>query len=138
MAINFINTTAGALALLNDAVNWQASLGGDWTLRLFSNNVTINDASTIGSVVEAVFTGYSPIVPSWATPTLVGGVPTRVGSTVTWTYSGGSTYTVYGIFMTDAANTVMLGAANFPAPVVLSVAQPSYSAQVNFTSISQY
>lgn len=138
MAINIINTIAGALGLLQDAVDWQAALGGDWTLRLFANNVTISDTTTIGSVTEASFAGYSAIVPTWSSPTLVGAVPTRVASTVTWTYSGGSTTTVYGLFMTDAANTVLLGAANFTAPVVLTVAQPSYSAQLNFTSQSQY
>jgi hypothetical protein len=138
VAINFINTTAGALALLEDAVDWQASLGGDWTLHLFSNNYTIVDGTVLGDVVEAAFSGYSAITPTWAAPALVSGVPTRIASSVTWTYTGGSTYTVYGMYMTDAANTVLLGGFNFPAPVVLTVAQPSYSGQLNFQSSSQY
>jgi hypothetical protein len=138
MSVNLIATTAGALALLQNAVSWQASLGGDWTLRLFGNNYTVVDATVLGNLTEAVFSGYSAITPTWAAPAVIGGVPTRVASTVTWNYTGGSTYTVYGIYLTDAANTQLLDAANFPAPVVLTVAQPSYSAQVNYTNISQY
>jgi len=138
MALNLIATTAGALAFLQNAVSWQASLGGDWTCLLFSNNYTVVDATVLSNLTEAAFSGYSRIVPSWSAPAIVGGVPTRVGSTITWNYTGVSTYTVYGMYITDAAVTQLLGAVNFPAPVVLTVAQPSYSAQPNVTMISQY
>lgn len=139
MAINLITTTAGAQAFLESAVNWQATFAPqDWTVFLFQNNHTVTDASTLADFTPSTTLGVTGIIPTWAAVALVGGIPARVGSTITFTQTSGFPKTYYGIIVLDGDYTHMVGAANFPAPVVLTAAQPAYSAQVTVTAISQY
>ena len=141
MVINLIGTTAGALAFLSSALNWQqVHVGGVWGVHLFASAHTVVDADTLATftAIEASFSGYAVQSPSWSVPALVAGVPTTTSSTVTFSYSGVTTTTIYGVFVTDALITVMVGAANFASSVILSPGNPSYVLQISVTSISQY
>lgn len=139
MAIDLITTTAGALAFLESAVNWQGTFAPqDWMICLFSNNVTVDDTKDVGDFDITSAHGIAPILPTWAAVALVAGVPSRVASTVTFTSTGGWPLTYYGVVVQDGNLTHMVGAANFTAPVVLTSAQPSYSAQVTVTSQSEF
>jgi hypothetical protein len=139
MAINLIVTTQGALTFLESAVNWQLTFAPqDWTVFMFQNNITVTDATVIGDFVPATTLGVTGIIPTWAAVALVGGVPARVGSTITFTQTSGFPKSYYGVVVLDGDYTHLVAAANFTAPVVLTSAQPSYSAQVTVTAISQY
>lgn len=139
MAINLITTTAGALAFLQSAINWQATFSPqDWNINLFLNNVIVDDTKNVGDFNIIGPSGIGPIIPTWAAAAIVGGVPSRVGSTVTFTQTGGFPTTYYGIVVLDGNGTHMVGAANFPSPVVLTAASPSYSASVTVTAISEF
>lgn len=139
MSVNLITTTAGALAFLESAVNWQATFAPqDWTVFLFENNYIVTDASDVGNFNVSTTFGITGIIPTWAAVALVGGVPSRVGSTITWTQTGGFPKNYYGLVVLDGNFTHMVGAANFPTPLVLTVGQPSYSASVSVTSSSDF
>jgi len=112
-------------------------------VRLFDNNYTVVPATTLADLNEATaMTGYVAAAPTWSTPAVVSGVPTTtpVPSGVVFTYSGVSTYTVYGAYLTDSANTKLWGASNFAAPFVFSVTvltlsiYPTYTQKAEFTT----
>lgn len=135
---NLIATTEGALELLTEAWNYEQGLGSNWKIGLFTNNVTVSDSTTLSALTEAAWTGYSRATPTWPTPTNVGGTPQSAAPSVTFTYTGVSTVTNYGFMVTNSTFTKLISAANFAAPVVLTVAQPSYSVQATLTFLSQY
>ena len=70
-------------------------------MRLFTNNLTPTDSTTLATVTEAVgSTGYAPITlvgASWTT-TQVAGVTTAVYSEETFTFT--TAVTVYGYYVT--------------------------------------
>lgn len=139
MAIPIITTTAGALAFLESAVNWQGTFfPQDWQASLWTNNYMADDSSDVPNFTFFTYPGVGFIIPTWAPVALVAGVPSRVGSTITWTQTSGFPGTFYGVCVVDGNGTHMVGAGNFTAPVVLTNAQPSYSAQITITGISEF
>lgn len=134
MAINLKATTVGALNFLNAAYIYQQTyIGGVWHVHLFSNSYTVIDATVLGSMTEAAWPGYSLATPTWGAPATVGTTPTSTSSICTFTQTSSWPSTNYGVYITDAANALLLGAANFTSPVVLTASQPSYALTVSIT-----
>lgn len=75
--------------------------GGERLLRLFTNNLTPSESTTLGTVTEAVgSTGYAPVTlagASWTT-TQVAGTTTAVYSEQTFSFT--TAVTVYGYYVT--------------------------------------
>jgi hypothetical protein len=91
----------------------------DYTLMLFSNNVTVSNTDTLGTYTEASFTGYArvPIARStFGTPTVSGSVATMLSSVVpTFTCTGGGGQTVYGWVLLGVTSGDIVAGQNFPA-----------------------
>ena len=97
----------GEILMLQYLVNMLSTDGtagpsnGERLLRLFTNNLTPSDTTTLSTVTEAVgSTGYAPITlvgASWTT-TQVAGVTTAVYSEQTFTFT--TAVTVYGYYVT--------------------------------------
>lgn len=128
-------TYAGQLAVLNLA--YGAGLSS-MKLRLFSNNHTVTDATILSDLTECSFTGYAAQSPSWTTPANVANVAQTQSGTRTFTYSGGSTTTVYGYYLTDSGGTVLLGAETFTSPVTLSTIIPSLLLAITYTQKTEF
>jgi uncharacterized membrane protein len=78
--------------------------GENWTLKLYSGNVTPAETDTAASYTEATFTGYTA-------KTL-----TRTQSGATWavpTTSTGTTSSIYGYYVVGATSTTLLFAELF-------------------------
>lgn len=109
---------AGATDKLNGWLGRSASLASTGKVRLYSNSVALSKATALGALTETSFPGYAAISisgASWAAPTvsshLASSSPT---SPFTFTCSGGgSPQTVYGAYITDASNTVLLACWTF-------------------------
>jgi len=136
--MNLVQTEAGALQILLDALG----ASPDLACRLYSNNYAVIGTTDRADVTEATFTGYVAATPTWSTPALVAGVPTTVPSptNVDFTYTGGSTATVYGAFLTNSADTKWYGATTFTAPWVFTTTittlslYPTYTQKGEFTT----
>lgn len=134
--MNIVQSKNGALNILLAALGSSPSL----KVRLFSNNVVIDNDSDLSSVTECSFTGYAAAAPTWTTPALVGGIPTTTPSPagVSFTYSGGSSTTVYGFYLTDSAGSKWYGGTTFPTPVTLSTIVTSLSVYPTYTQKSEF
>jgi hypothetical protein len=96
----------GANAILLAAFN-----GQNLSMRLFVNNVTPTDASTIATFTEASGGGYAAKTltgGSW-TGSNVGGIEQVAYALQTWSFSSALTgnATIYGYYVTNAAGTVL-------------------------------
>lgn len=136
--MNIVATNQGALNAMLAALTSSPTL----KVRLFQNNVTVGASTVLSDLTECTFTGYAAAAPTWTTPALSGGVPTTTPSPagVGFTYSGGSTTVVYGMYLTDSAGTKLYGATTFSSPVTLSTivtsltVYPTYQFPGQFTS----
>jgi len=105
----------GEILMLQYLVNMLSTDGtagpssGQRLLRLFTNNLTPVEATTLATITEAVgSTGYNPVTlvgSSWTT-TQVGGTTTAVYSEQTFTFTTG--VTVYGYYVTSIYGTPAL------------------------------
>ncbi|MEI7485802.1 MAG: hypothetical protein WCJ72_00090 [Chryseobacterium sp.] len=105
----------GEILMLQYLVNMLSTDGtagtanGQRLLRLFTNNLTPVEATTLATVTEALGgTGYTPVTlvgSSWTT-TQVGGTTTAVYSEQTFTFTTG--VTVYGYYVTSIYGTPAL------------------------------
>ena len=97
----------GEILMLQYLVNMISTDGtaapdnGEWLLRLFTNNLTPVEGTTLSTVTEAAgSTGYAPVTlvgSSWTTTQSVG-VTTAVYSEQTFTFT--TAVTVYGYYVT--------------------------------------
>jgi hypothetical protein len=83
-------------------------------LKLYTNDVTWAETSTVGSAIECSTGGYtqvSLIASTWSIATGAGGTTetTYASQTITFT----SACTAYGYMITNSAGTVLLGAEAF-------------------------
>jgi hypothetical protein len=88
---------------------------------LFVNNITPTLGTVLSGLTEASFTGYASVSLSWSNYTL-NGVSGHNGYAlappIVFTNSSGSPQNVYGYYVTDSANTLLLAVALFDsAPV---------------------
>jgi len=100
-----------------------------YTYRLYTNNVTPGTATVLGDFTEATFAGYGSISGSgitWSAPALAGHIAQTNGTNMTFNNSSGSGQVVYGVYVTDAANTKLYYVERDPAAPVTIAAGGSY------------
>lgn len=88
---------------------------GDKILRLYKNDPTISDATTIGSLTEATEAGYTPASLysiSWTISQDMAGVTTALYSELPFNFSTGAT--IYGYYITSAVGNNLLWVERFP------------------------
>ena len=104
------------------------------TMRLFTNAHTPANTDTISDYAEASFAGYGPVTLSgWGPAVLAAHQATMTAATATFTYTGESTTTVQGYYVTDAAATRLYWAEQDPdGPVTLSATSNSYAVPPSF------
>jgi hypothetical protein len=113
----------GLITLLNNLLNGSSE---GLKIRLFKNDLTPDNATTIGDMTEATFPGYNFISAngaSFPTPTMNGSAQAESdGVTMTWTCSGTPmpAETIYGLYVTMPdifASDKLLFAARFATPI---------------------
>lgn len=95
------------------------------TVHLYKNDVVPSQASVLGDFVEADFDGYgdkSIVAADYPSPHLMpdGSVVEIFDSNLTWNDTGSLTpNTVYGIFITDHTNGILLAGMRFDTPKLM-------------------
>lgn len=115
----------GKIILLDRAFCTPANAPEDYSLRLFQNNVTVNDASTLADFVIATFTGYGNVSitrASMPTPTITANVAyTERATDPTFTHTGGASQTVYGWILVGVTSGKVLLGQNFDVAHLMSL-----------------
>lgn len=117
----------GEVELLTDLLG----NGENFTLKLFTNDVTPAESDTAGTYTEASFTGYSAKTltrsisgATWATPSTSTGTTSseyNSGTPQSWTMGDAGPVTVYGYFVIGATSTVLQWAERFASSRALSL-----------------
>ncbi len=116
---NMVIPNGGKLLALDRWIDPAGTGGENWIIRLYSNNYTPVDGSTLGDFTEATFTGYAAV-------TLVAGTfpassivsneaVTTYPTAPTFTCTGGGGQTVYGWYAEGATTGTVLAAQKFDA-----------------------
>ncbi len=114
---DILNTWLG----LSGAARYQLIQSGK--VRLFTNNVSVSNATVLGDLTECtsiLVPGYAPVSISpanWGAVTIGSHLAQSVATgSFNFTCSGGGTSTsVYGGYITDSTNTYLLSCWNFSA-----------------------
>lgn len=133
---------AGELVLLRWLLKEVSLSSMNQTLRLFSNNVTIDKNTVVAGLTEATFTGYVPIPlarGSWVSPVTVAdrAVTTYTSTSSVFTATVGTSNTIYGYYVTDDVTGTCLWAENFPAPLSM-IAGATLTILPTFTLDSEF
>jgi len=90
---------------------------GNQKLKLFVNNVTVDDTFTAASLTEMTTHGYTDKTltkTSWVSVAGATGNPsTSTFAQQTWTFTAASLVSVYGYYITDVTTGLLLWAENF-------------------------
>jgi hypothetical protein len=97
---------------------WQLNqiLASGVNYHLFDNAVTPTLSTILANLNEASFSGYALIGITWSWYTITGVSGHQgyaIGSPLTWTNTGGSPVDLYGYYVTDTGNSLLLAAAAF-------------------------
>lgn len=99
------------------------SPGENWVIRLYSNNYTPVDGSTVANFTEAAFTGYAAVSlnpATFPTSSISANVAVSTYPTApTFTCTGGGGQTVYGWYAEGATSGKVLAAQKFDAARVI-------------------
>lgn len=90
------------------------------TYRLFTNNVTPDQATVLGDLTEAAWTGYAPITvigSEWTPNDPVGGVGLLLHPPIAHVNSSGSNQSAYGYYRLDENGDLMAACRFDAAPV---------------------
>jgi hypothetical protein len=93
----------------------------DISCRLYSNNYTPLDSSTLANFTSVAGGGYAAITLDSGDWTTTLGDPTQiVHAEIEYTFTGATTApsTVYGYYLVDTVTGLMIGAERFPAAVL--------------------
>lgn len=121
----FVYSNSGEKLLLDAAVGKVAA--GNLKLKLFQNNYTPIHTSVHSDFTVATFTGYTTAtltMASWNAGVAGTGVGTALANKASIDYAQqtftmgtpGTTNTIYGYYITDSAETTLLGAELFTTP----------------------
>lgn len=127
----------GGIAYMLELIRAGFNLDG-MKAHLFASNLTPDRTTTLAALLaaEADFDGYAPIaVASWVSVTVGGHVGITTPDLLQWTKSAGSTpNNVYGGFITDSGNTVLLWSERDPlAPTLIGATGDRYTWQLAMT-----
>ncbi len=116
---------AGELILLALVLK-PVSTSRNWELRLFANNIVIDEDTVLGDLTECAFAGYAavPLVSStWLDPITDTGRALSKYDTAAqqWTNSDSSAAGVYGYYVVDTDSGTLLWAENFTSPISVAV-----------------
>lgn len=126
----FVVSNEGEKLLLEAAVGKVAA--GNLKLKLFKNDVTPAHDSTVASFTVADFTGYTTATltaASWNAGAAGTGTGTALANKASIDYAQqtftmgtpGTTNTIYGYYITDNAETTLLGAERFSSAKAMAV-----------------
>jgi len=92
-----------------------------WEVLLYTTSVSWSDATVIGDITEATFSGYARLNPTYGAPAIVSAKAVAIAPGLIWTIASGS-QTIEGYAILDE-NGVLRGGENFTTgPVALNVA----------------
>lgn len=108
-----LTPNVGVQEMLKRALNFSAT--GDVHLHLFKSNTTPAETDTVATYTEATFTGYSVKTLTGASWTITNADPSSASyAQQTFTSSAGSqNENVYGYYVTNSADTILLWAERF-------------------------
>lgn len=109
-------------------------------VHLFVNNITPAVGDVLGSYTEASFTGYAAqSLVTWGTITVGSHIATMTAAANTFTRTAtGTVQTVYGYYVTDNTNTVLLWAErDVNAPINIINNGDSYTVTATMTAKDQ-
>ena len=110
-------------------------------LRLFKNDYTPVDGSTLANFTQANFSGYAQIVlNAWGVAVTVAGRASADHAPVNFTHNGGATANnIYGYYVVDATEAELLFAERDPfGPVTMALLADNYRVILNVTGKSEY
>lgn len=116
---------------------WMRNLNTGVTFRyhLFSNNVTVSDATVLADFTESAFPGYAThdiASAGWGSPTDDGTCSTSAAADITTTSTGTSGETCYGYYVTDTADGAYIFGENFATPVSMALASTTITISPRF------
>lgn len=138
--LNMIAPYEGRYWLLNQVATF-FSLG--MSVRLFKNNITPGPSSVLADFTQADYSGYS--AQAWTSSALSGsadgsGRAYISGAQLTFAHSGGGTSnTVYGVYVVQTGSGVVLLAKRLATPKTMSSSDhfikvtPRYAAQTEYS-----
>jgi hypothetical protein len=122
--MNMVCPNAGKLKVSDWAFVNDGSSLPDWTLHLYQNDYTPDNASVLASFTESSFTGYLsvPILRSeMGAPTLESNIAyTERDTPPEFECTGGGSQTAYGWYLTSDDDDTVIFAQRFDTPRVMS------------------
>jgi hypothetical protein len=121
----------GIAAILNASTGKAISPIGTGTLRLFTAPTSVSHSTLFAAMTEATFTGYASVAltgATWASAAVSAHVASAAyGAGITFTRTApGAPQTIYGWYLTDAANTKLYACALFASgPYIMANAGDS-------------
>lgn len=112
----------GELELLDKMLKDALSVDEDYTLKLFTNNVTPSQSSVAGTFVEATFTGYVAKTltrTGWSAAATVSNKAESSYAQQSWT-CGATGETIYGYYVIATTSTTLLWAEAFSSPRIVA------------------
>jgi hypothetical protein len=131
----------GGLDILLDDMTDVAAVGKPFRMHLYKNNHTPAHDDDISDYVECTFSGYTGGKDiAFAAAVFVGPQSQVVGTQLNWQHNGGGTANdVYGYFVTDQADAVLIWAERDPAaPTHISSAGDTFSVIPAYTRKSEF
>lgn len=111
--ISATTVSSGLIDLLKTAVNFQA--GSNLILKAFTSNTTISEATVLSDLTEATNYTSATLTGSNFSVTYGTGKATALyGVTTSLPFTGSNS--VYGIFITNAAGTILIAAGRYLTP----------------------
>lgn len=114
-------SNVGELELLDKMLKDELAVDENYTMKLFTNNVTPNQLSVTGTFVEATFTGYSAKTLSracWSAAVTVSNKAQSTYDQQSWT-CGATGQTIYGYYVIATNSSTLLWAEAFSTPRTL-------------------
>lgn len=125
--------TQGLLELLNV----KRPLQNTWVCRLFQNNIVPVAGTQIAAFQQATFQGYVAKAINFANFPAIqpNGKALMTSQLITWTPTGVAVQnTIFGYYVTDAANTVLYYSERNPAGgIIVGQDLSPFTVQLNFT-----
>lgn len=122
---------------ITDNVN-DATAGhlGAATLHLFQHGPTITNATLIGALTEATFTGYAAVaLAGWTGAAVTAHVASSTANPVTFTLTAGS-QSIGGWYVKDAGGNLMLAGNDVNDPVSLNTTVNTYQVVLTVSDAS--